>query len=273
MASIQGFEFLPFELISLILIELTPSELLQLGQVCRWFIEVSRDPQLWADKAWVDFRFPRHLFFQNLISEPWIRYRQIQQYQSNLNVSLLDAMDTGPVDLIRYLGQRGATNLNLCLAKAASRKDLNPPFVTDRFHKTQDLVDVLIELGASDLNWALDVAASIGSLDLVKYLLHRQASPTSYTVYLAAHWGHFDVVKVLVQAGVSDVSQALRGAARAGHIEIIRYFFSLDHIASDLTLRHDLIVQTYNEAVIYHQLPAMNCLIDLTTPPSSPSPS
>ncbi len=116
-----------------------------------------------------------------------------QEEQYKLNKELIEAVNIGQLEKIKYLVENGA--------------DIHG-------FKEASLINALKK----------------GHLDVVKYLVEQGAnihSNNDYSLRVAAENGHLEVVKYLVEKGTdiyANNNEALIWASNNGHIEIVKYF-------------------------------------------------
>jgi hypothetical protein len=243
-AMANPFESLPRELLDQICVELTPMEMGRLALVCRYFAEVSRDWNFWAEKAYHDYAFPRPLFL-TARSMPdlsgYHRYRYVEAYQSAYWVPLTQAVAYPEIDIVKYILSRHK-NLNL-----------DSVLYTAAAHNQIELVDFLIQRGATDLNYALDKASWSGHLDMVKFLLRHRVTPNGHNLYEAvrAAVNQINIVKCLIQHGVTDYTWGVIGACQHGNLEIVKLLIESGQPATNFYDYRYTIERGHSEAMMY----------------------
>lgn len=176
---------LPPDLKQLIMLYLPMSNLVSLCNETSTFrlLSVCHSWYFWAQRAYHYFDFPMALF-QETNLDPQARYEEIRRYQYDLNRSLSRASIFNQLDLVKYLVNRGATNINEALIHAAHDNYL-------------PMAQYLIDHGATDLDLALVNAATTGHLGMVQYLINRGATRLDYALGAAEANGRSAVVQYL----------------------------------------------------------------------------
>ena len=74
------------------------------------------------------------------------------------------------------------------------------------------------------LNAALEVASRGGNVDVVKILLEKGADDIEYAMLNAVYYGNVDLVKYLIEKGAKDFNYYLNMSKGEGHSDIIKFF-------------------------------------------------
>jgi len=91
----------------------------------------------------------------------------------------------------------------------------------------RDLVERMIELGATDFNTTMAWAARGGHMDIIERMIELGATNFNNAMYHAAIGGHRDIVELLIQAGADNFNMPMYGAAGGGHRDIIEWMIQL----------------------------------------------
>jgi hypothetical protein len=230
---------LPLELLVLIIVQLSPTDLQHLSLTSSYFAQLLREWDFWSDKAHYDFQFPRSLFRQTDLHHPGIRYFEIKDHYPNWEWLLGEAARYGNQDAVKVAMSLGAKDLDGALYVAAKSNQL-------------DLIQWLQRHGANVNYYAIVVAAEHGHQNIVNYLINylidpRQLSIALYrttikghhrivtdllrygateledSLQIAASSGYSDIVVTLVNHGARTINAALMRAAQQGHYDIVRY--------------------------------------------------
>ena len=94
-----------------------------------------------------------------------------------------------------------------------------------------EIVQLMLEHGADNINDAIEWSANRGHIDIVKLLLEYGATNLNYAIYYAAIYGHIDIVQLMLDLGATEINGAMCSAAYSGRIEIVRLL--LDNGADD----------------------------------------
>ncbi len=130
-------------------------------------------------------------------------------------------------DIVKLLLDAGASNLDGALGEASLYGQI-------------DTVKLLLDAGASNLDEALKRASMHGKSNTVKLLLDAGASNLDEVFELAVISGEIDTVKQLLDAGASDLHRALSLVSGCGYIDIAKLL--LDAGASNLDEALDMAV-------------------------------
>jgi ankyrin repeat protein len=84
--------------------------------------------------------------------------------------------------------------------------------------------DTDVDINESNLAcWtALDTASEKGYLDIVQFLLEKGATVTKQCLWLASYKGHLDIVKLLLEKDTEGKDVALSVASGQGNLEVVR---------------------------------------------------
>ena len=85
-----------------------------------------------------------------------------------------------------------------------------------------DIVQLMLNKGATDYNWGLRGAAWGGHMEIVQLMLSKGATDYDLGLYNAAECGHLDIVQLLLSKGATDYNLGLEGAVYSGHMEIVQ---------------------------------------------------
>ena len=88
-----------------------------------------------------------------------------------------------------------------------------------------DLVKVMVDKGATDVNRSLRAAAYSGYMDIVKFLLNIGATDIDEAISTAVMNKQIDIVKFLLEKG-ADVNKALTSAFESEQRDMIEYLIS-----------------------------------------------
>jgi ankyrin repeat protein len=229
-SSIQSLESFPPEVVIPILLELPLPDLARLCRASQYFSSFCRDWNFWSQRAVLDFNFPPKLFHHTSLLTPQERYLEVQEYWNNPDAFLKEAAQQGNAELVQYLIEAGAKDLNNALYFAVEANHGN-------------VVQVLIAAGARDIHDAFARAAATGHLEAVKALLQvrpLQEADLHHALTEAARTGRSNIVRVLLQAGAgrgpsqspdprggTALDDALFFAAGSGNLELVRELLDL----------------------------------------------
>jgi ankyrin repeat protein len=116
--------------------------------------------------------------------------------------------------------------LHMLVTAAPSNLDLNPALADAAYRGNLDLVNQLIQAGATDVTTALSRAAFDGHQDVVRALLRRDHVNPNPALESAAYGGHIDIIRDLLAAGATAVNPALIGAAIGDHLDAVKLLVS-----------------------------------------------
>ena len=143
---------------------------------------------------------------------------------NNYNELLLDSSEENEISLVKEALNKGADinfQTSLSLYNAAASGNL-------------EIVKYLIENGALDLDGAMRAASGRGYLNIVKYLVENGAnihSLNELALRLASKYGDLNIVKYLVEKG-ADIhvfdDHPLQLAKEQKHLDVVEYLKSLN---------------------------------------------
>ena len=85
----------------------------------------------------------------------------------------------------------------------------------------RDIVELMIEKGATNFDWPLCYAARGGHRDIVELMIEQGASYLNGALYSAAYANHRDIVMLMIEKGATNLNGALHWAAEGCHQEIV----------------------------------------------------
>lgn len=106
------------------------------------------------------------------------------------NLALIDACEKGHKDIAELMIEKGATDLNFGMINACLKG-----------HK--DIVLLLIEKGAIDFFWGLINACRGGHKNIVELMLKKHAKSVNIGLSYACDHGHKDIVLLLIEYGAN----------------------------------------------------------------------
>lgn len=157
---------------------------------------------------------------------------------------ILDAAKQGDKKLVDFLLEKGVTDYTRALYGAAKgghkdlfdyfldkhdRKGLNNEFINILLEDAaeggnMDIVNELLDLGASEYKNAIQLASLKGHMDIVMKLFFRDTSISlNRALWYAAAGGHFRIIKFLLDHGAGDHQNAIRVAENKNHPTIAQF--------------------------------------------------
>lgn len=235
----SNLESLPPEILQQVLFQLPAEEIVNLCRVSKYLRSGCHDMTFWSEKSFRDFKFPRDLFHRMILPNPLDRYHQVKMFNEYPNEFITIAARNGDLELVEYLVQAGATNLDDALEDAAEsghpdvvkyliraggqNLDAVLDYAAQEGHL--DIVRYAVEAGVTDLEKAFDTAVTNGYPDVVQFLIDHAGNDLDLDAALttAIMSGEAKMVELLVKAGASDVDKALRDAASLGQLSIVKW--------------------------------------------------
>ena len=95
-----------------------------------------------------------------------------------------------------------------------------------------DVVQLLMEKGATDWNWGLVCACRGGHVEIVKLMIDNGANNWNWGMGEACYGGHLGMVHLMIEKGATTWSWGLAGACFGGHVDIAAWM--IDQGARDL---------------------------------------
>ena len=135
----------------------------------------------------------------------------------DIHSAISSAAENGYIDIVRILLDYGCTITSDTLENAACGG-------------YTDILQLLFDRGAGDIDWTIDnpiefsltYAAECGDINVVRILLDNGATNLNYVIECAACFGHIDIVQLLLDNGADNYNSSMREAARNGYINIVR---------------------------------------------------
>ena len=148
---------------------------------------------------------------------------------------LADYSVMDPMELLNEAAKDGDLRVALYIIDSASITDelINKALLTASGYGNLNIVNMLIEVGATSYNEALKEAAMYGYLDVVNRLI-EVASDYNTALKLAARYNHLDVVSKLIDAGATDWCMALSFASERGHLDVVEKLLEIADDVSDI---------------------------------------
>lgn len=106
-------------------------------------------------------------------------------------------------------------------------RDYNREMAESAFSGRLDIVEQMIQLGASDFDEAMGEAAKGGHRDIVERMIQLGARHFDRAMAEATSRGHHDIVEWMIQLGANNFDRALREAAIGGHRDIVEWMIQL----------------------------------------------
>ncbi len=85
-----------------------------------------------------------------------------------------------------------------------------------------NIINVMIEKGASNWDWGLNSACKEGNFDLINLMIKKSADNWNYGLSGACEGGHLNIVNLMIEKGASNWDWGLYGACKGGHLNIIK---------------------------------------------------
>lgn len=143
----------------------------------------------------------------------------LQNGADNINEGLVNACWGNQGTIVKYLIHHGAISFDAGMCNACSNVNLG-------------LVELLIACGATDFNNALKRLVYVNNSDnehyeqLVNLLVQKGANNLNVISDLACINGSINLVKIMVQHGATNLNQGLSSASRCGHLEVVKFIIS-----------------------------------------------
>ena len=85
----------------------------------------------------------------------------------------------------------------------------------------ENIVRLMLDLGANNLNMGLTSAAAGGHESIVRLMLDQGATNYNEAMNSAAYCGQIHIVRLMLEKGANDFNDAMETAALNGHISIV----------------------------------------------------
>lgn len=163
--------------------------------------------------------------------DPFEIMRIRAEMEVNLQIVLTSAAEFGHLHIVRFIVENCATYVD-CPSFIISLHTINWGLRNAASGGYIEILQYLIDYGATDFSGSLFQAARSGHFDSVYFLISRGGTDFNEALSGAACGGHFHIICYLIEKGANDFNHALKGAASSGHINIVNYFINIG--ATDL---------------------------------------
>jgi hypothetical protein len=85
-----------------------------------------------------------------------------------------------------------------------------------------DIVQLMIDKGATKRNYAMVIAAEGGHMNIVQLMIEKGANWWNWGMSSAARGGHMNIVQLMIEKGANWWNRAMRNAALYGHMNIVQ---------------------------------------------------
>ena len=154
-----------------------------------------------------------------------------------------------------HLGLKPVVEDILC-QEENMRKDLAKALEVAATEGYKDILQVLLDNGADNINKALCYASACGHRDIVLFLMEVGANDVNKALYWASESGQLEIVTLLLDAGADDLNDALYSSTlrdKQSHLDVAQLL--IDRGADDLN-------RALHGAVNHHQIGVVGLLLD-----------
>ncbi|MEM3858013.1 MAG: ankyrin repeat domain-containing protein [Candidatus Micrarchaeaceae archaeon] len=109
----------------------------------------------------------------------------------NLNCALFYACKYGKIEIVNYLLDLGADNVDYALKGACKGGKI-------------EIAKMMVNLGATDFNDALSYACKCGDLETVNYIISLGGNDWESGLFSACQYGHGEIVKLMLTKNISE---------------------------------------------------------------------
>jgi ankyrin repeat protein len=160
------------------------------------------------------------------------------------NDGLYDACRGGQLEIVNLMIKKGANDWNLGLEYACEGGHFaydnahSTRFAYDNAHSTRfaydnarstrfaydnarstrlEIVNLMIEKGADDLDSGLSSACGSGNLEIVNLMIEKGANDWYNGLSNACYYGHLEIINLLIEKGANDWNEGLSNACEGGN--------------------------------------------------------
>jgi ankyrin repeat protein len=137
--------------------------------------------------------------------------------------AMAGAAEGGHMDIVELMLEHGATNYDYAMAGAAEGGHM-------------DIVELMLEHGATDFDFVMKAAATRGHMDIVELMLEHGATNYDVAMEDAAYEGHMDIVELMLELGANSYDYAMLDAASGGHMDIVELMLELGANNYDMSM-------------------------------------
>jgi hypothetical protein len=136
---------------------------------------------------------------------------------------------------LKYFMEAAASKGNMTSVKYLLEKGLHPNegLGSAALKNQKDVLNILLEKGATDYNKGLIYAALGGHMELLKFFIDKGANFFNGAMYNAINAGNIKMVKYLIEKGADDFGCGLAAAATAANFEMVKFFMKFEEVNED----------------------------------------
>ena len=144
-------------------------------------------------------------------------------YEDGYEGKIVDLHDPKIRNLLNdyYNGACSAGHMDIVLQCLENGADPGRGLLYAALGGHMNIVQLMLDKGATDYDRALARAAEGGHMDIVQLMLDKGADP-NWGIARAAEGGHMDIVQLMLDKGATDYNKGLSGAASGGHMDIVQ---------------------------------------------------
>ena len=193
-------------------------------------------------KEWGEFINPSIMenFPEYLLSFP-------EQIDTNLEIfsKLEDCDDLKREKLLEYAQNNNIESFTFLLNKSL----INNKFLKQLFKYGKKFVEIIVDKGFDNWDYAMNIAALVGDQELIKFFIDKGCNDWNNGMYYAAQNGHEHLVLFFISKGANKWDWGMIGAAKGGYKHLVDFFINKGAIR-------------WNEAMYYAAKGGHNELVD-----------
>ena len=163
------------------------------------------------------------------------RFNPRTQWKGIIDLQITELYDQLPVKnhVLEHLCLKNHRHLLEILIKKDSKKKLNLNYGLSSacWGGHRDLVQMMIDLGATSMGLGLQSACEGGFKDLAQWMMDLGANDVNSGLWGACEGGHQDLAQWMINYGATDWNRGLRGACYGGFKDLAQMM--IDHGAQD----------------------------------------
>ncbi len=142
------------------------------------------------------------------------KYIEIDNINLDWNYGLYGACEGGHLNIVNLMIEKGASDWNWGLNGACIKGSL-------------DIINLMIEMGANNWNWGLSGACLGGNLNIINLMIEMGASNWNWGLSDACLGGHLNIVNLMIEKGANDWNWGLSKACRESHLNIVNLMIKM----------------------------------------------
>ena len=204
------FSCLPTDLLHLVFLYFEPNELFS---ICSNLEKLYFSKLLGSRIFWKIIWKHKISSFLNLSENPYEKYKEIFSDLKTLRYK---------ENKIRYLSQSGYDQLLIPLLSTLTDYNTAMYYASESGHI--EIVRLMLEKGANSYNLAMAYAARGGHIEIVRLMLENGANDYNWAMAKAAYGGHIEIVRLMLDLNADNYNEAMSMTKNQTIIDLIKSY-------------------------------------------------